>query len=136
MFLDGDMSKVTGTNSNNDTWDDNNILRCKDNPNHSLKEQLYNLSDGFKIDRKEVKSTTASNLPLHLCPVLAELVSVSIKLKRKGKLNIISSKRNAHRNFIPPLFHVLTVNDTPRHVKKGFLGRWFINKKFNQYLDP
>ena len=38
MFSDDDMSKVASTNSNNDIWDNNNVLRCKHNPNRSLKE--------------------------------------------------------------------------------------------------
>jgi hypothetical protein len=42
------------------------------------------MGDGFKMDKKEEKSTTVSNLPSNLCPIRAELELELSRLKNKG----------------------------------------------------
>ena len=63
MFLGSNMPEAVSSTSNNDIWDDTNILKYKHNLNRSLKEPSCELDKGFKIDKEEEKSTAVSNLP-------------------------------------------------------------------------
>jgi hypothetical protein len=113
IFLDGNMS-------NDNICDHNNVLRCKHNPNHSLKEKHYNLGNVLKMHKREEKGTTSSTLPLDVCPTKTIYALELSRLKENGDLNLAESKMNAIRDVIPLMSHAMTQSSAPMRVKKVF----------------
>ena len=88
MFSDGDMLEVKSTHSNDDVWDDNNILRCKQSPKRSLKEQACDLAPTLTVGKCKEKVITIMDLPSDMCPIRLALVASLAESKNDGELNL------------------------------------------------